>query len=55
MATLGKHANDGMFSFYMKSPAGFGIEIGAEGRRVDDQTWVSRVYTADIWGHHPVG
>ncbi|MDQ1022040.1 VOC family protein [Streptomyces afghaniensis] len=54
MATLGKHANDGMFSFYMKSPAGFGIEIGAGGVQVDESTWVSRTYTADIWGHHPV-
>jgi 3,4-dihydroxy-9,10-secoandrosta-1,3,5(10)-triene-9,17-dione 4,5-dioxygenase len=54
MATLGKHANDGMFSFYMTSPAGFGIEIGAGGVQVDESTWVSRVYTADIWGHHPV-
>ncbi|MGW2889729.1 VOC family protein [Streptomyces griseoruber] len=54
MATLGKHANDGMFSFYMTSPAGFGIEIGAGGVQVDESTWVSRTYTADIWGHHPV-
>jgi 3,4-dihydroxy-9,10-secoandrosta-1,3,5(10)-triene-9,17-dione 4,5-dioxygenase len=53
MATLGKHANDEMFSFYMTSPAGFGIEIGAEGVQVDERTWVSRTYTADIWGHHP--
>jgi hypothetical protein len=21
--------------------------------RVDDRSWVSRTYTADIWGHHP--
>lgn len=55
MATLGKHTNDGMFSFYMTSPAGFGIEIGAGGVQVDDRTWVSRTYTADVWGHHPVG
>ncbi|MPY62777.1 VOC family protein [Streptomyces spongiae] len=54
MATLGRHSNDLMFSFYMRSPAGFGIEVGAEGRRVDDETWVSRVYTADVWGHHAV-
>jgi 3,4-dihydroxy-9,10-secoandrosta-1,3,5(10)-triene-9,17-dione 4,5-dioxygenase len=54
MATLGKHANDGMFSFYMNSSAGFGIEVGADGVRVDDRSWVSRVCTADIWGHHPV-
>lgn len=54
MATLGKHSNDGMFSFYMRSPAGFGIEIGAGGVHVDDRSWVSRIYTADVWGHHPV-
>jgi 3,4-dihydroxy-9,10-secoandrosta-1,3,5(10)-triene-9,17-dione 4,5-dioxygenase len=54
MATLGRHSNDRMFSFYMRSPAGFGIEVGAEGQRVDDATWVSRVYTGDIWGHHAV-
>lgn len=54
MATLGKHANDGMFSFYMTSPAGFGIEIGAGGIEVEEDSWVSRTYTADIWGHHPV-
>lgn len=54
MATLGRHSNDGMFSFYMRSPAGFAVEVGAEGRRVDEETWVSRTYTADIWGHHPV-
>jgi 3,4-dihydroxy-9,10-secoandrosta-1,3,5(10)-triene-9,17-dione 4,5-dioxygenase len=53
MATLGKHANDRMFSFYAQSPAGFGVEVGAEGVRVDDATWISRTYTADIWGHHP--
>jgi 3,4-dihydroxy-9,10-secoandrosta-1,3,5(10)-triene-9,17-dione 4,5-dioxygenase len=54
MATLGKHANDGMFSFYATSPAGFGIEVGSGGVHVDEATWVSRTYTADIWGHHPV-
>jgi 3,4-dihydroxy-9,10-secoandrosta-1,3,5(10)-triene-9,17-dione 4,5-dioxygenase len=53
LATLGKHANDGMLSFYMRSPAGFGVEIGSGGVQVDDRIWVSRTYTADIWGHHP--
>jgi 3,4-dihydroxy-9,10-secoandrosta-1,3,5(10)-triene-9,17-dione 4,5-dioxygenase len=53
MATLGKHANDGMFSFYVRSPSGFGIEIGAGGIEVDERTWVSRTFTADVWGHHP--
>jgi 3,4-dihydroxy-9,10-secoandrosta-1,3,5(10)-triene-9,17-dione 4,5-dioxygenase len=53
LATLGRHSNDGMFSFYMSSPADFGVEIGSGGVQVDERTWVSRTYTADIWGHHP--
>jgi 3,4-dihydroxy-9,10-secoandrosta-1,3,5(10)-triene-9,17-dione 4,5-dioxygenase len=52
-ATLGRHANDQMVSFYMKSPANFDIEYGAEGLTVDN--WDS--YTnfestvASYWGH----
>ena len=35
-ATLGRHVNDLMLSFYMKTPGGFDIEFGCEGRQVDD-------------------
>ena len=31
-ATLGRHVNDLMLSFYMKTPGGFDVEFGCEGR-----------------------
>ncbi len=52
-ATLGRHKNDRMLSFYMRSPAGFEIEIGCGGRLVDDATWVvSHLAGGDELGHH---
>jgi 3,4-dihydroxy-9,10-secoandrosta-1,3,5(10)-triene-9,17-dione 4,5-dioxygenase len=52
-ATLGRHRNDHMLSFYMRSPAGFEAEIGCDGRLVDDATWVVNRFTGgDEWGHH---
>jgi len=51
-ATLGRHANDLMVSFYVRTPGGFDIEYGTDGRLVDDATWVSRETTAiSLWGH----
>jgi 3,4-dihydroxy-9,10-secoandrosta-1,3,5(10)-triene-9,17-dione 4,5-dioxygenase len=51
-ATLGRHMNDQMVSFYVKSPGGFDIEFGTEGLTVDDQRWVARESTAvSYWGH----
>ena len=51
-ATLGRHANDLMVSFYVATPSGFDIEYGTDGRLVDDATWVSRETTAiSLWGH----
>lgn len=55
-ASLGRHANDLMVSFYVRSPGGFDIEYGTEGRLVNDATWVSRETTAvSLWGHAFVG
>jgi 2,3-dihydroxybiphenyl 1,2-dioxygenase len=52
-ATLGRHRNDRMLSFYMRSPAGFEVEIGCGGRLVDDSTWVVNEFAGgDEWGHH---
>ena len=49
---LGRHANDLMVSFYVRTPGGFDIEYGTGGRRVDDATWVTRETTAiSLWGH----
>ena len=51
-ATLGRHANDLMVSFYVPTPGGFDVEYGTDGRLVDDATWVSRETTAiSLWGH----
>jgi 3,4-dihydroxy-9,10-secoandrosta-1,3,5(10)-triene-9,17-dione 4,5-dioxygenase len=51
-ASLGRHANDLMVSFYVKTPGGFDIEYGTGGRLVDDATWVARETTAiSLWGH----
>lgn len=51
-ATLGRHVNDLMLSFYMKTPGGFDVEFGCEGRQVEDDTWVARESTAvSLWGH----
>lgn len=51
-ATLGRHMNDEMVSFYVKSPAGFDVEVGTEGLQVDDLRWVARESTAvSYWGH----
>ena len=49
---LGRHANDEMVSFYVRTPGGFDIEYGTGGRLVDDATWVCRETTAvSLWGH----
>jgi 3,4-dihydroxy-9,10-secoandrosta-1,3,5(10)-triene-9,17-dione 4,5-dioxygenase len=51
-ATLGRHANDLVVSFYVATPGGFDIEYGTDGRLVDDATWISRETTAiSLWGH----
>lgn len=51
-ATLGRHVNDLMLSFYMKTPGGFDVEFGCEGRQVDDDDWIARESTAvSLWGH----
>ena len=51
-ATLGRHVNDLMLSFYMKTPGGFDVEFGCEGRQVEDESWIARESTAvSHWGH----
>lgn len=51
-ATLGRHVNDLMLSFYLKTPSGFDVEFGTEGRTVDDEDWIARESTAvSLWGH----
>jgi 3,4-dihydroxy-9,10-secoandrosta-1,3,5(10)-triene-9,17-dione 4,5-dioxygenase len=49
--SLGRHTNDGMFSFYVRSPAGFDVEIGCEGLLVDESWTPNRFVEGDQWGH----
>jgi extradiol dioxygenase len=49
---LGRHSNDRMTSFYVRSPGGFEIEYGWGGLLVDDATWrVQRLPLPSFWGH----
>lgn len=52
-ATLGRHANDHMVSFYMATPSGFDVEFGAEGRVIDDWSKYPAFQStvASFWGH----
>lgn len=50
-STLGRHSNDHILSFYMRSPFGFDVEIGCGAIRVDEN-WTPRLCApGDIWGH----
>src|SRR5271165_2278130 len=52
---LGRHDNDGMFSFYVASPAGFLVEIGHGARTVADDWADNRRYDRiSAWGHQPL-
>lgn len=49
---LGHHPNDQMFSFYMRTPSGFGIELGHGGVVIDDATWEPQLFDVmSDWGH----
>lgn len=53
--SLGRHTNDHMVSFYMRSPSGFEVEYGWGARVVDDATWQVQLHTmGSIWGHRYV-
>ena len=54
--TLGRHANDLMVSFYVRTPGGFDVEYGTDGLQVDDASWITRETTAvSLWGHNFAG
>ncbi|MHA3794158.1 VOC family protein [Sphingomonas sp. YL-JM2C] len=50
-STVGRHVNDNMLSFYMRSPFGFEVEIGFDGRLLDEDWTPNRFVEGDIWGH----
>ena len=52
---LGRHENDGMFSFYLQTPVGFQIEVGHGARVVTDEWDDNRRYDKiSLWGHQPL-
>ena len=49
---LGRHSNDRMLSFYVRTPGGFEIEYGWGGLLIDDSVWqVTRLPKPSFWGH----
>jgi 2,3-dihydroxybiphenyl 1,2-dioxygenase len=51
-SSLGRHTNDRMTSFYVRTPSGFDVEYGWGGIEVDDASWTVTSYEAtSIWGH----
>lgn len=53
--SLGRHTNDEMLSFYVRTPSGFEIEYGSGGRLIDTSApWEAEEYDAmSHWGHRP--
>ncbi len=51
--TLGRHPNDCVTSYYLRSPSGFMLEYGWGGLEVDPVTWEPREVTQgpSLWGH----
>lgn len=52
---LGRHDNDGMFSFYVSSAVGFQVEVG-HGAKVVTDGWEGnhRYEQISAWGHQPL-
>ena len=52
-ATLGRHTNDFMTSFYSRTPSGFLVEYGWGGRSIDPDSWkaVEMTHGPSLWGH----
>lgn len=50
--TLGRHTNDLMTSFYVRTPSGFEIEYGTGGVLINDDEWQIETHNAQsLWGH----
>ena len=51
-ATLGRHLNDGMVSFYFLAPGDIPLEVGFDGKQFDWEIFEPTISTVgDIWGH----
>jgi 3,4-dihydroxy-9,10-secoandrosta-1,3,5(10)-triene-9,17-dione 4,5-dioxygenase len=56
--SLGRHWNDEMVSFYVRTPSGFDVEYGYGGRKIDSADWSRRAQggggAVSLWGHRVV-
>jgi len=52
-ASLGRHSNDEMVSFYFFAPGGIGFEVGYDGKQVKDWSKFkpTKTTSGDYWGH----
>ncbi|MCB5944311.1 VOC family protein [Acidocella sp. KAb 2-4] len=51
-ATLGRHVNDGVTSFYCATPGGFSVELGWGGTLIDwSRNTVFESTSVSLWGH----
>jgi 2,3-dihydroxybiphenyl 1,2-dioxygenase len=49
---LGHHPNDEAFSFYMRTPSGFGLELAWGSIVIDDSNWTPKTHNRmSDWGH----
>ena len=51
-ATIGRHTNDHMVSFYAYTPSGVAVEYGWGARTLNRDWNVVRYDSASVWGHH---
>jgi 3,4-dihydroxy-9,10-secoandrosta-1,3,5(10)-triene-9,17-dione 4,5-dioxygenase len=52
LASLGRHVNDNMCSFYVLAPGGIAVEYGYDGLLVDWDSYTPTVsMEGDLWGH----
>ena len=52
LATLGRHCNDNMLSFYVVGPGGIAVEFGCQGRQINWHNFEATTTTVgDFWGH----
>ncbi|WP_280269293.1 VOC family protein [Nocardia wallacei] len=50
-STLGRHTNDKMISFYVRTPGGWDLEFGCEGMLVGDNYAAEEMTADSYWGH----
>jgi len=52
LASLGRHENDEMVSFYAIGPGGIAVEFGYDGKQIDPENYTATESTrGDFWGH----